>query len=266
MGGSFAKALKKYNLAKKVYGYDHNISHQKEAISLGFVDEIVELDKLKNESDLVVLAIPVDGIIKFLPSLEGIDKNTTITDFGSTKKFIVDNIPNSLKSQYVPAHPMTGTEKSGPSASIDGLYEDKIVVLCDIDRVEAIHKVRIDLIFNTIKMNIVYMDSSEHDIHAGYISHLPHAISFALANTVMSHENPENIVALAAGGFRDTSRIAKSSPHMWTDIFRQNRDNLLDGIRLYKEQLSMIEKTLEDGNYEEMKKLMEKANTLHNIL
>jgi prephenate dehydrogenase len=265
MGGSFGKVLKKYNLAKKIVGYDHNISHQKEALSLKLVDKIVELEELKR-SDLIVLAIPVDAIIAFLPKLVGVSKNTTIMDFGSTKKLIVDNIPKSLRPNYIPAHPMTGTEKFGPSAAIDKLYENKTIVLCDLDICDPIHKERVLNIFKTIKMNITFMNSATHDIHACYISHMPHAISFALANTVMNHEDPKHIISLAGGGFRSMSRIAKSSPAMWTDIFRQNRSNMIDSLDEFDKQMQLIRKIIEDEDYEQMYSWMEKANTLHDIL
>jgi len=263
MGGSFAKTLKRYKIASKIYGYDHNLAHQEEAIRLGIVDEIVDIDGLK-KCDMIVLSIPVDAIISFLPLLEGISKETTVIDFGSTKALIVQNIPPSLKPQYIPAHPMTGTEKNGPSSAIEDLYEDKIVVLCDMQTVKDFHKQRVIKIFQTIKMNIVYMDSTEHDIHAGYISHLPHAVSFALANTVMSHENPKHIISLAAGGFKDMSRIAKSSPNMWVDIFRQNKHNIIDGLQLYIHQLNLIKTALDKDDYQTLKELFTKANTLHN--
>lgn len=265
MGGSFAKVIKKNNLAKKVVGYDHNKKHQKEALELKLVDKIVDIDKLL-KCDIIILAIPVNAIITFMDTLKGIKKDTTIIDFGSTKKLIVENIPKSIKSNYIPGHPMTGTEKFGPSAAIDGLYENKTMVLCDFDNINRIHKKRALKIFKTIDMNIVFMDSSTHDIHACFISHLPHAISFALANTVMNHEGPDEIISLAGGGFRDMSRIAKSSPTMWIDIFKQNRENMLNSIEKFNDQMAIIENLIKNNDYTNIIKWINKANTLHNIL
>ncbi|MEA3352398.1 MAG: prephenate dehydrogenase [Campylobacterota bacterium] len=265
MGGSFAKVLKKYALAKEIVGYDHNSQHEDQALALGLVERVVDIDELL-KCDMIVLCIPVDAIVSFMPTLEDIDSDTTIIDFGSTKKLIVDNIPESIKQNFIPAHPMTGTEKFGPSAAVDGLYEGKTVVLCDLDSCDQLHQKRALDIFNAIAMRIVHMDSATHDIHACYISHLPHAISFGLANTVMSHEDPQNIMTLAAGGFKDMSRIAKSSPNMWTDIFRQNRENLLDAMNKYEDHMKDMKKMLEEENYEEIYKWMAKANTLHDIL
>lgn len=264
MGGSFSKALKKYDISKKIYGYDLNINHQNEAISLGLIDELINIKEL-NRCDVILLTIPVDAIISILPKLKHCT-NSTIIDFGSTKELIVKNIPKILKNNYIPAHPLAGTEKFGPSAAIDGLYENKTMVLCDLDKCDISHKNRAIEIFTKIKMNLIFMDSKEHDLHACYISHLPHVLSFSLASTVMNHEDPKYIISLASGGFKDMSRIAKSSPAMWTDVFRQNRDNLLESITLYENQLSKMKKMLEDEQYKDIYKWIEKANTLHKIL
>ena len=265
MGGSFAKALKKYNLSQKIIGYDHNLVHQKEALNLGLVDKIVDIKELL-KADMIVLSIPVDAIVSFMPNLVDIMETTTVIDFGSTKKLIVDNIPQKIRKNYIPAHPMTGTEKFGPSAAIDNLYENKTIVLCDLDICDQLHKNRVLNIFSVIGMNIVQMDSATHDIHACLISHLPHAISFALANTVMRHEDRKNITALAGGGFKDMSRIAKSSPNMWIDIFRQNRQNMLDSLDKFDNEMKLIREMVENEDYDSMKQWMEDANKLHEIL
>jgi len=266
MGGSFGKALKKYGLASSIVGYDHNKNHQNEALSLKLVDKIVDLDELIT-SDIIVLSIPVDAIVDFMPKLIPSAKyNSTIIDFGSTKETIVRSIPKELKHNYIPAHPMTGTEKFGPSAAIDELYENKTMVLCDIENTNEIHKNRAIKIFSHLNMKLVFMNSHEHDIHACYMSHLPHAISFALANMVMNHETPKDIISLAAGGFKDMSRIAKSSPNMWCDIFRQNRINLLEGLEMYEKQISNIKLMLQQEDYKEIEEWMAKSNTLHDIL
>ncbi|MEA2049110.1 MAG: prephenate dehydrogenase [Campylobacterota bacterium] len=265
MGGSFAKVLKRYKLSSSIVGYDHNKNHQKQAIELGLVEKIVELEELLL-CDMIVLCIPVDAIVAFMPKLNNINKNTTVIDFGSTKKLIVDNIPSKIKQNYIPAHPMTGTEKFGPSAAIDELYEGKTIVLCDLENCDQLHQKRALDIFNAIAMRIVFMDSSIHDKRACFISHLPHAISYALSNTVMSHEEPENIISLAGGGFRDMSRIAKSSSHMWTDIFRQNRTNMIESLDKFDEQMKLVRDMIENEDYENMAKWMDKANSLHDIL
>ncbi len=266
MGGSFAKALKRYSIAEKVYGYARSEKSKEEIIELNLVDEIVDIKTLKDNCDLIVLAIPVDNIISMLPEFLDISSNTTIMDLGSTKEFIVNNVPNQIRKNFIAAHPMTGTEKSGPKAAIDDLYEGRTVVLCNLEDNENIHVNRAFKVFQEIGMRIVVMDANEHDIHACYMSHLPHAISYSLANTVMGHEDPKSIIALAAGGFKDMSRIAKSSPEMWTDIFKQNRKNLLKSIDLFEEHMRKVRQMVEEEDYNDLKQWMKKANTLHEIL
>ena len=266
MGGSFAKAVKRYGIASKVYGFTNSGKNKKEIEELGLVDELVDLQTLKKVCDIIILSIPVDAIISMFPDFLDIESDKTIIDMGSTKEYIVKNIPAKIRKNFIAAHPMTGTEKSGPRASIDNLYEGKTVVLCDLEDNENKHVNRAFKIFQEIGMRIVVMDSKEHDINACYISHLPHLISFSLANTVMSYQNPKEIIALAAGGFKDMSRIAKSSPIMWKDIFKQNRQNLLESIKSFENQLSCAKKMIENEDYEELEEWMKKANTLHEIL
>jgi len=161
---------------------------------------------------------------------------------------------------------MAGTEKFGPSAAIDDLYTNKVVVLCDIEQ-SGLHQKEVAIkLFETIKMNIVFMDAKEHDRDAAYISHMPHALSYSLANAVMNQEDKESIIALAGGGFRDMSRIAKSSPNMWEDIFRQNQKNLLEAIESFQKELKKCRKMVENQEWEELNKWMSDANKLHEIL
>lgn len=266
MGGSIAKAVKKYGIAKNVYGYAKKAKTIKEIEELNLVDKMMNLEELKKNSDVIILAIPVDSIINMIDELKDISSNTTIMDLGSTKEFIVKNIPSSIRKNFVATHPMTGTEKFGPKAAMDGLYEGRAVVLCNLEENNEIHKQRVIRIFQEIGMRLIYMDAKEHDIHACYMSHLPHAISYSLANTVMNHEDPKSIIALAAGGFKDMSRVAKSSPDMWSNIFRQNRENLLKSIDLFEKNIQEVRAMVENENYDEVKKWMKKANTLHEIL
>ena len=266
MGGSLAKAVKRYGISKKVYGFTNSEKNKKEIEELGLVDELVDLETLKKVSDVIILSIPVDAIISMFPNFLDIGEKTTIIDMGSTKEYIVKNIPPKIRKNFIAAHPMTGTEKNGPKAAIDNLYEGKTVVLCDLEDNANMHVNKAFKIFQEIGMRIVVMNSHEHDVNACYISHLPHLISFGLANTVMSHQNPKEIIALAAGGFKDMSRIAKSSPRMWGDIFKQNRENMLESIKSFEDQMNEAKKMIEEERYEDLENWMKKANSLHEIL
>ena len=266
MGGSLAKAVKRYGISKKVYGFTNSEKNKKEIEELGLVDDLVDLETLKKVSDVIILSIPVDAIISMFPNFLDINEKTTIIDMGSTKEYIVKNIPPKIRKNFIAAHPMTGTEKNGPKAAIDNLYEGKTVVLCDLEDNANMHVNKAFKIFQEIGMRIVVMNSHEHDVNACYISHLPHLISFGLANTVMSHQNPKEIIALAAGGFKDMSRIAKSSPRMWGDIFKQNRENMLESIKSFEDQMNEAKKMIEEERYEDLENWMKKANSLHEIL
>ena len=263
MGGSFALSMK--NAQKKVVGYDLSQKNCETALTLGIVDAIVPFEEVK-KSDLIILAIPVDAIIATIEKLSDIKSSTTVIDLGSTKEAIVDAIPKDLKPNFVAAHPMTGTEKHGPKAAISGLYEDKIVVLCNLQDLAQMHKQRALEIFKTLKMKVVSMGAKEHDIHAAYISHMPHALSFALAKSVLAQQDPRSILTLAAGGFKDMSRLAKSSPQMWSEIFKQNRKNLLESIECFESELQKCKTMIEDDDYEAIDKWIKEANRLHHIL
>lgn len=266
MGGSFSLALQETSEAYSFIGLDHNEAHCKEALALGLVDRIVHsLDALKH-CDVIVLTIPVDGIIAVANALGSLPPECTVIDFGSTKKKISESIPSEIRENFVTAHPMTGTEKFGPSAALKGLYEEKVVVLCDMEKSGKHQQAVAKKLFSDIKMNLVFMGAEEHDRHAAFISHMPHALSYSLANAVMKQEASSSIVALAGGGFKDMSRIAKSSPNMWEDIFRQNQDNLLEAIYAFQSELKKCQKMVENEEWENLNKWMQHANTLHDIL
>lgn len=265
MGGSLAKSLKNLGFIENVVGSDHNKIHQKEAIELGLVDKIVEFDEVKNY-DVIFLAIPVDGVIAALQNLIDVKEDATIIDLGSTKAKIVASVPPSIRKNFIAAHPMTGTENFGPRAAVDGLYDDKVVVLCDLEN-SGEHQVKVaKKIFKALNMKKHFMSSQQHDRHAALISHMPHAISYSLANTVMHQENKHNILALAAGGFRSMSRLAKSSANMWEDIFRQNKDNLLEAIELFEGELKTLKENIKNEEWEKVHKNIEAGNRLHDIL
>jgi len=264
MGGSLALSLKKLPFVEKILGSDHNKKHQEDALKLGLVDEMVEFETIK-KCDVIFLAIPVDGVIKTLESLQDVDENCTIIDLGSTKEIIVKNVPKSIRKNFVAAHPMTGTENFGPQAAVENLYHDKVVVLCDLED-SANHQQEIAVrLFSGIHMRLTYMHAHEHDRHAAFISHMPHLISFSIANTVLKQEDKHNILAMAAGGFRSMSRLAKSSPNMWEDIFRQNKNNLLESIEHFESELAQMKKALKNEDWKNMADKMDNANNLQDI-
>jgi len=265
MGGSLALSLKKLDFIDTIVGSDHNTEHQKSALELKLVDKFVEFQELKNY-DVIFLAIPVNGVIESLKKLTDVDETTTIIDLGSTKDKIVSSVPPSIRKNFVAAHPMTGTENFGPTAAVEGLYDNKVVVLCDLEDSGELQRTRARKIFKALNMKKYFMKADEHDRHAAFISHMPHAISYSIANTVMKQENKHNILALAAGGFRSMSRLAKSSPDMWEDIFKQNKSNLLEAIDLFEKELANIKENIKNDEWQKVHKDISDGNKLHDIL
>lgn len=264
MGGSLALSLKNIDFITEIVGHDHNKEHQKQALELSLVKEIVEFEEIK-KCDLIILAVPVNGIISIINQLQEIDEHTTVIDFGSTKERIVASIPSTIRKNIVAAHPMTGTEFFGPYAAIEELYTESVVVLCDLEDSGKHQKDVAIKLFEALKMKISYMHAHEHDRHTAFISHMPHAISYSLANTVIKQENRDDILTLAAGGFRSMSRLAKSSPAMWEDVFKQNKENVLEAIELFEAELQNFKKHLKDENWQGLHKEMQDANTLYTI-
>lgn len=266
MGGSLGIALKSTKTPYHIIGYDHNKRHGKEAMNLGLIDEIASHMDDIIACDVIILSIPVNGIIKVLKNLTTVASHSTIIDLGSTKEKIIASVPKEIRANFVAAHPMTGTEKFGPTAAIAQLYRDKVVVLCDIEDSGIQQQKVAKGIFDEIGMKLVFMGAKEHDRHAAFISHMPHALSYSLANAVMRQEDPKSIIALAGGGFRDMSRIAKSSPHMWEDVFKQNKENLLTAIAYFQDELDRCKSMVEDEEWDNLNRWMSDANKLHDIL
>jgi prephenate dehydrogenase len=266
MGGSLSIALKQTPNEFHFIGLDHNKEHCTQALALGLVDEITERLEEITRCDIIFLTIPVDGIIAVSKQIGSLDPKCTVIDLGSTKEKISSAIPKEIRENFVTAHPMTGTEKFGPTAAVPNLYKDKVVVLCDIEKSGKYQQETAKGLFSQIGMKLVFMDAREHDRHAAFISHMPHALSFSLANSVMKQENKESIIALAGGGFKDMSRIAKSSPKMWEDIFRQNQTNLIEAIEAFETELKKCRHMVENEEWNALNDWMDHANTLHDIL
>jgi len=266
MGGSLGIALKACDPNYHIVGLDHNEGHCSQALELKLVDKIAEsLDEIKT-CDVIFLSIPVGGIISVLQNMRDVSSDCAIIDMGSTKEKIISSIPQKIRKNFVASHPMAGTEKFGPTAAIKDLYKGQVVVLCDLEESGKHQQETALKLYHEIGMKLVFMGAREHDRHAAFISHMPHALSYALANAVMSQEDPKSIIALAGGGFRDMSRIAKSSPRMWEDIFRQNKGNLLTAIDYFNTELKRCQEMVEKEEWDELNQWMQDANKLHDIL
>lgn len=266
IGGSLGLCLKQMKLISSVSGYDLSKENEEEALKLGLVHEILSLEEIKKNCDVIFLAIPVNAIISVLQNLKDIDKSKTIIDLGSTKFNIMQSCPEEIRENFIPAHPMAGTENSGPASAFKELLKGAVVVLCDDNGIGEVHMKRAVEIFSFAGMRIVFMDAKSHDHRVAIISHLPHAISYSLVNSVLKEENRETIINLAGGSFSGMSRIAKSSPEMWVEIFKQNKANLLNSIDAFKDELDLCIKMVQNEEWEELKEWMYKARIIREIL
>lgn len=268
IGGSIAKDLKS-QLNVKVYGVDASESHQKLALDHALVHEIVSLDEGLKLADIVILAIPVDKIEGILPNiLDQIDQKTTVIDVGSTKSDICNAISlHPKRSRFVAAHPLAGTEFSGPTAALKGLFQNKKNIITepeksDVDALESALKV-----FESLGMVTSFMTAEEHDKHLAYVSHLSHVSSFMLGLTVLDIEKDEKqIFELASTGFESTVRLAKSNPKTWSAIFGRNKKYLLEALDSYIVHLENFRHHISENNTEETEKLMTKSNDIKRIL
>ncbi len=269
IGGSVALDLKTRKFATSVVGFDSNPTNARLAKKLKLVDQVLSLKRAIHSADLIVLAVPVDMILKLLPKiLDQMGDRAVVTDVGSTKQEICKAvIEHPRRSQYVASHPMAGTENSGPAAAIRGLFDQKTAVICDRWSSQAWAVERVESFYDCLKMRIVSMASSEHDYHVAFVSHLSHVSSFVLANTVLEKEKNVNaIFDLAGGGFESTVRLAKSSPQMWSPIFLQNRVAVLSAIDAYIESLEQFRKLLKAKNSGHLQATMQNANRIRKVL
>ncbi len=267
IGGSMAKDLRKARFTQEITGVDSSPENAQEALRLGIIDRIDSLESAVAKADMVIIAIPVDKVLNTLTKvLDLISDQTTVIDVGSTKKLIAEAVENhSKRRNYVAAHPMSGTENSGPTAALEGLFEGKINIICDQEKCGPQHLAFAEKVFQVLGMDIAYMTADEQDHSTAFISHLPHAAAFALANAVLDKEDREIIFDLASGGFNSTVRLAKSSPEMWGPIFQQNKQYVVESLDVYIKHLKAFRKSIENDP-EEMMALMTNANRIRGIL
>ncbi len=268
IGCSLANRLKETGFAQQIIGVDNNTDHLKTAIELGWIDVALPLDEAIGQSELIVIAIPVDATLQLLPGiLDKLDKQV-LMDVGSTKGIICKSVVgHKNRGRFAATHPMWGTEKDGPAAVVQNAFTGRSAVICEKDKTDADALQLVEQLYEKIGMQLVYMDSDVHDIHAAYVSHISHIASYALSLTVLEKEKEEDaIFELASGGFESTVRLAKSNAAMWVPIFMQNKENVLDVLNEHITQLRKIKSCLEKENFSYLQELIENANKIKRIL
>ncbi|HCY81880.1 MAG TPA: prephenate dehydrogenase [Xanthomarina gelatinilytica] len=268
IGGSIAKDVKKMNLGISIHGIDANETHLQEALTLKLIDKKANFEDLKH-ADLVIVSIPVDATETLLPHiLDVVSEDTLVIDSGSTKASICKAVAKHPKRRnFLATHPIAGTEFSGPKAAVEGLFMNKTNIICEIEKTAFKLQERALTIFKIMGMNMRYMNPEAHDKHIAYVSHLSHISAFMLGKTVIEKEkNERDIFDLAGSGFASTVRLAKSSPHMWTPIFKQNKVNVIETLDEYINNLVKFKEFMQTDNFDEVFKDMENTNHIKDIL
>ncbi len=268
IGGSFARDIKRCYAEAKIFGVDTNEGHLDEALKLGLIDVKTTYDSL-DIAEIVILSIPVDASVIELPKiLSKINDNTLVIDSGSTKSLICSAVrehPN--RRNFLACHPIAGTEFSGPAAAIDSLYEGKTNIICEVEKTAFKLQEKALELFRQIGMRIRYMNPEAHDKHIAYVSHLSHISSFMLGKTVIEKEkNERDIFDMAGSGFESTVRLAKSSPAMWTPIFKQNKENVVETLEEYIQNLEAFKQKLLQDDYQGIYQEMDNTNKIREIL
>ena len=269
IGGSIALDLRKAGMATELAGVDVSVAHGKEALKLGLVDKVIAEDKALADAELVILSIPVNALSALLPSiLDSVKPTAVVIDTGSTKSQICKAVASHpRREQFVSAHPLAGTENSGPAAAFEGLFAGKTNIICERDKSSDRALAVAQKVFDTLGMRTIFMEPDEHDKHVAYVSHLSHVSAFLLGHTVLDIEKDEkNIFNLAGSGFASTVRLAKSSPDMWTPIFEQNMEYLSQALMEYIMHLQSFHYHLMKRDTKEIHKIMARANEIRRVL
>ncbi len=265
MGGSFALALKKARLVKRIVGYSKSPSTTERARQMGVIDvEAPSALLAVSGADIVLLAVPVsatEATFKAIRHLVG--PNTLVMDVGSTKRDVVDAARRVLRDNlgaFVPCHPITGKEVSGVEHADADLYTGKQVIITPIERTFTIQLQKAVDVWTAIGCHVTKMSPQSHDAAYAAVSHLPHLIAFALINGITGQDHGKEYMSLAGPGFRDFSRIAASDPHMWRDILIANREELLAQSHIFQQNLRALEQLIVTSNADGLEAMIEKAS------
>jgi len=267
IGGSIARDLK--SLGYEIVGVDKNEDHVEMALEIGLIDNHDNLEGAVKQCRIIFLAVPVHHIETLAHStLNMAEWSSVIIDVGSTKSSICNSIRNHKKrGRFVAAHPLAGTEFSGPNAALNGLFKNKKNIICEEDLVdEDALDVAVE-IFNQLEMKSLFMNPDEHDKHMAYVSHLSHVSSFMLGMTVLDIEkDSKQIVNLASTGFESTVRLAKSNPETWTAIFDKNSQHLSTALGAYINHLQEFKDKLDTNDSNGINKYLISSNRIKRVL
>lgn len=266
MGGSFALAMKKAGLVKRVVGYSKSPSTTERARQMGVIDvEAPSALLAVSGADLVLVAVPVsasEATFKAIRHL--VNKNTLVMDVGSTKREVIDAARRVLKDQvgvFVPAHPIAGKELSGVEHADPDLYQGRQVILTPIERTFTAQLEKAQQVWAALGCHVKQMSPEAHDAAYAAVSHLPHLIAFALMNAIQGQKQGPEFLSLAGPGFRDFTRIAASDPSVWRDILVSNREELLAQSKQFQRALHALETAIMNGDPDALEALIDNASS-----
>ena len=268
IGGSIALKIKEIHTNTVIYGLDKDVDSISYSLSKGIIDKKLDIKSIDNLKYIFV-AIPVDAIKSEIELiLNKISNDTLVVDLGSTKYEICKRVvDHANRKNFLAAHPIAGTEFSGPSAATTNLFDNKVLILCETEKTDQDLLLDALKIFDLMNMNIIYMDSIEHDKHIAYVSHLSHISSFMLGKTVMNkEEDQDTIYDMAGSGFESSVRLAKSSPETWASIFVENKNNIVESLNEYISNINNFKILIENGDKENLSAEMKKINGIKEIL
>lgn len=264
IGGSFALAVRASGMVSHISGFGRNENNLKKALQLGVIDHYsLAIEDVVKDADLIFIAVPVGHFKTVLSQIkEAIKPDAIITDGGSTKANVIEaaeSVFNDLPVNFVPGHPIAGTENSGVEASFAQLYQDHRVILTPMSYTSAHAIAVVSELWKSTGAEIVLMDAEHHDQVLAATSHLPHLLAFSLVNTLTTLDEKQEIFDNAAGGFRDFTRIASSDPSMWQDICLANKEALLEHLDHFTRDLGQLRIALEKGDADFLKQAFVRA-------
>ena len=269
LGGSLARDLRANGLVGEIIGVCRSAETADAAVALSVVDQVLPLEKAVQGADLIVLATPMQVMVPLLESIKDIvPENAILTDVGSVKTDLYAKLKVSTPSllrQFVLAHPIAGGENSGVHASKLGLFENKHVIITDTPEVSKEQVALVDQMWSALGANVLSMSLKEHDATFAKTSHLPHVIAFSLVNFLSDQGDRERLFDLAAAGFYDFTRIASSDAEMWRDICVTNREQVLDALNGFKEQIDVITRKVEDADQDAILSYFEQAKSARDL-
>ena len=265
MGGSFALALKRAGLVRRVVGYSKSPSTTERARQLGVIDiEAPSALLAVSGADLVLLAVPVAATEATLKAIRHlVNPDMLIMDVGSSKSDVVDAARRVLKHDvgvFVPCHPITGREVSGVENADAGLYQGRQVILTPIERTLTTKLDKARALWQALGCEVLEMSPESHDAAFAAVSHLPHLVAFALMNSIADQPEGQDYLSMAGPGFRDFSRIAASDPQMWRDVLIANREELGRQTALFQQALADLQKLIASGQADDLERLINRAS------